>query len=86
MITEVEEKRVMTEREVNAEFDGKWVLLYKRDFLPSEDKGYLSAYGDGTPQDRDALKAFNWDKYNGKARLMKGYTSKEGIMYGVYDC
>jgi len=86
MITEVGESCVITEKEVNAKFDGKWVLLNERDFSPSEDRGYLLAYGDGIPQDRDALKKLNWDKYDGKALLLKGYSCKEDMVYGIYEC
>jgi hypothetical protein len=86
MITVVKEKRVITEKEVNAEFDGKWVLLNEQNFSPSENKGYLVAYGDGISQDRDALKQLNWDKYDGRAFLLKGHTCREDIIYGIYEC
>jgi hypothetical protein len=86
MITEVAEKRVLSLKDINTEFDGHWVLLNHRAFPPSEGKGYLVAYGDGTPQDRDALEQIVWDKYDGKALLLKGYTPKEDIIYGIYQC
>jgi hypothetical protein len=84
MITEVTEKRVLSLRQVDAEFDGQWVLLNRMGFPKSECKGYLVAYGDGTPQDRDALKRLDWDKYDGKTLLLKGYVPKEDIIYGLY--
>jgi hypothetical protein len=86
MITEVTEKRVLSLRQVDAEFDGQWVLLNKRAFPTSECRGYLVAYGDGTPQDRDALERLNLDKYDGKTLLLKGYVPKEDVVYGIYDC
>jgi hypothetical protein len=82
MITMAKEKRVIDERAAAVEFDGRWLLLDKRDFPPAEDMGYIIAYGDGTPKDRDALMNINCDTYNGEARLMKGYTPKDEI----YDC
>jgi hypothetical protein len=84
MITEVKEKRVLSHKQVNSEFDGHWVLLYRGGFPKSECEGYLVAYGDGTPQDRDALKQLDWDKYGGRALLLKGYIPKEDTIYGLY--
>jgi len=81
MLTMPTEQRAITEKDANVEFDDRWVLLYKRAFPPSEDKGYIVAYGDGTPEDRDALMELNFELYRGKARLMKGYTNKDGIYY-----
>jgi len=86
MVTEVMEKRVITEKDARSEFDGRWVLLDERDFPESEYRGYLVAYGDGTPEDRDALNKMLWEKYRGKAFLMKGYIPKEDIILGIYDC
>jgi len=82
MITMTADRRVINEREAAVEFDGRWLLLDKRDFPPSEDMGYIIAYGDGTTQDRDALMDINCYTYNGEARLMKGYFPKDEI----YDC
>jgi len=79
MVTMATERRVIDERAAAVEFDGRWLLLDKREFPPSEDMGYIIAYGSGTPEDRDALRELNWDKCNGKARLMKGYTPKDEI-------
>jgi hypothetical protein len=44
----VTEKRVLNCREVEAEYDGRWFLLDKRDFPPEDDMGYLVAFGDGS--------------------------------------
>jgi hypothetical protein len=70
-------KRVMDYRAVDTEFDGKWVLLDKKNSRVGE--GCLVAYGDGTPEDRDALDLLLWDKYNGKALLKKGYIPKDEV-------
>ena len=86
MVTTVTEKRVLNYREAKAEFDGQWLLLDTRAFPPAEDKGYVVAYGDGTPEDRDALRRINFDLYNGKILLMKGWTPKNEILdSGIID-
>ncbi|MCL2183419.1 MAG: hypothetical protein FWB85_08125 [Chitinispirillia bacterium] len=82
MVTMATEKRAIDEREAAVEFDGRWLLLDKNDFPPSEDMGYIIAYGNGTPEDRDVLRKINLDQYDGDLRLMKGYTPKDE----VYDC
>lgn len=74
MVTMVTEKRVLNYREVKAEYDGHWLLFDKRDFPPEEDTGYVVAYGDGTPEDREALEEICFDKYHGKVFLIKGWT------------
>jgi len=84
MVIEVTEKRIIDEKEVRVEFDGQWVLLDERDFPPSQSTGYLVAYGDGSPEDRDALMNLNYERYNGRAFLLKGYAPKEDIVLGVY--
>jgi len=79
MVVMATEKRVLNYREAKIEFDGRWLLLDKRGFPPSDDMGYVVAYGDGTPEDRDALIEMNWDMFNGKVLLMKGYVPKDEI-------
>ena len=79
MVTMATEKRVLNYKEAKAEFDGRWLLFDKRDFPPSDDIGYVVAYGDGTPEDRNALMEIQMDKYNGKVFLMKGYVPKDEI-------
>ncbi|GBU22105.1 hypothetical protein R80B4_02010 [Fibrobacteres bacterium R8-0-B4] len=79
MVTMATEKRVINEREAASEFDGRWLLLDKRGFPPSDDMGYIIAYGDGTPEDRDALYKIKSEVYHGRARLMKGYTPKDEV-------
>ena len=81
MITIVTDKRVLDYREAKTEFDGQWLLLDKRDFPPEEDMGYVVAYGDGTPEDRDALMEINLNKYHGEVLLMKGWKPKDEIFY-----
>jgi hypothetical protein len=86
MVTMATEKRILNYREAKAEFDGRWLLLDKRDFPPAEDKGYVVAYGDGTPEDRDALRRINLDKYDGEVLLMKGWIPKDDIFdSGIID-
>ena len=86
MVTMATEKRVLNYREAKAEFDGRWLLLDQREFPPSEDKGYVVAYGDGAPEDRDTLMEICCDKYHGKVLLMKGYVPKDEIFdNGIID-
>jgi hypothetical protein len=86
MVTMATEKRILNYRDAKVEFDGQWLLLDKRDFPPEDDKGYVVAYGDGTAEDRDALRRINFDKYEGKVLLMKGWTPKDEIFdSGIID-
>jgi len=86
MLTMATEKRAITQKDALVEFDDRWVLLYRDASPSSEGKRYIAAYGDGTPEDRDALMALNCKKYNGKALLMRGYTPKDGIhIYGTVE-
>jgi len=86
MVTMASEKRVLNYREAKAEFDGRWLLLDQREFPPADDKGYVVAYGDGTPEDRDTLRRMNFDKYNGEVLLMKGWLPKDEIFdNGIID-
>ncbi|GBU22378.1 hypothetical protein R80B4_02286 [Fibrobacteres bacterium R8-0-B4] len=80
MVTMATEKRAINERDAAVEFDGRWLLLDKRDFPPSEDTGYIVAYGDGSSEeDYEALHKIKLDVYRGDARLMKGYVPKDEI-------
>ena len=81
MITMTREKRVLNYREVEAEYDGRWVLFDKRDFPPEDDMGYIVAYGDGTPEDRDALEEICFDKYDGEVLLKKGWIPKDDDLF-----
>jgi len=86
MVTMVTKKRVINSREADIEFNGQWLLLDMSEFPPSDDKGYVIAYGNGTPEDRDALRRINFDKYHGDALLMKGWTAKDEIFdSGIID-
>jgi hypothetical protein len=42
--------------------------------------GYVVAFGDGTPEDRDALREIQLDKYDGKVFLGKGWVPKNDIL------
>jgi hypothetical protein len=77
MVTMVTEKRLLNYKEAKAEYDGHWLLYDQRDFLPEEDTGYVVAYGDGTPEDREALEEICHSEYHGKVLLMKGWIPKE---------
>jgi len=79
MVTMVNEKRILSYKEAKVAFDGQWLLLDKRDFPPAEDIGYVVAYGDGTPEDRDALTEINFRNYHGKVLLMKEWAPKDEI-------
>jgi len=80
MVTINTEKRVLNCREVETEYDGRWVLFDHRDFPPEDDTGYVVAYGDGTPEDRETLREINHSKYHGKVLLMKGWLPKDDVL------
>jgi len=84
MVVEVKEKRIITRKEARVEFDGRWILLDERNFPRAGCTGCLVAYGDGTPEDRDALRSMNFERYDGQASLLKGCIPKEDIVLGVY--
>jgi len=88
MITVVNDKRTVDARKVDVEFDGRWVLLYGREQHGSEGTWCVAAYGDGTPEDRNALGDLCFDRFDGKALLRKGFTPKteDFTAYGIYDC
>jgi len=77
MITMATEKRVINERDAEAEFNGRWLLIDEKDFPPSEETGYIVAYSDGTPEtekeDIEALHKMKLEVFHGDAILMKGY-------------
>jgi hypothetical protein len=77
----VTEKRVLNCRQVDAEYDGRWVLYDQRDFPPEEDTGYVVAVGDGTPEDWKALMQICCDKYHGEVLLKKGWTPKDDDLF-----
>jgi hypothetical protein len=86
MVTMVAERRVLNCREVEAEYDGRWVLFDHRDFPPEEDTGYVVAYGDGTDEDWEALMEIQNSKYHGEVFLMKGWIPKDDIFdSGIID-
>jgi len=79
MVTMVTEKKVLNCREVEAEYDGQWLLYDQRDFPSKEDTGYVIAYGNGSAEDREALREIQLSKYHGKVILMKGWMPKDDI-------
>jgi len=82
MVTMTEEKkRVLNYREVKAEYDGHWVLFDQRDFPPEDDMGYVVACGDGTPEDRKALREIQCSKYHGEVLLIKGWKPKDDDIF-----
>jgi hypothetical protein len=81
MVTMVTEKRVLNCLEVEAEYDGRWVLYDQRDFPPEQDTGYVVACGDGTLEDRDALMEIQHSKYHGEVFLMKGWIPKDDDIF-----
>lgn len=85
MITEVNEKRVMTENEVDSEYDGKWVIFDTDPYSEIGDKGCVVAYGDGSKEDREALHDIVIDRYKGQALLKFAFVPKEHVIYGMYD-
>ena len=85
MITEVKEKRVISIRDVDFEYDGRWVIFLQDPNSASVGQGYVVAYGDGTKEDRAALYEYLREKYNGQALLKFAYEPKEDVIYGMYD-
>ena len=82
MVTMTEEKkRVLNCLEVDAEYDGHWVLFDKRDFPPEDDMGDVVACGDGSDEDRDALREINHSKYDGEVFLIKGWKPKDDDVF-----
>jgi hypothetical protein len=86
MVTMVTEKRVLNCRQVDAEYEGRWVLFDHRDFPPEEGTGYVVACGDGTDEDWEALYQICLDKYHGKVFLGKGWVPKDDVFdSGIID-
>jgi len=85
MITEVKEKRVISFRDVDDEYDGKWVVYDSDPYSTSGDFGCVIAYGEDTPEDREALHKIVIDRFRGQALLKYAYVPKEDIIFGQYD-
>ena len=86
MVTEVKERKLTNLRDVNYDYDGRWVIFESEPSSTSGSEGWVAYYGDGTPEDRDALMQIVIHKYDGKARLKFAYVPKEDVVYGMYDC
>jgi len=80
MVTMVTEKRIQTCREIEAEYDGHWVLFDNRNFPPEDDMGYVVAYGDDNDEDWEVLNFIQDNEYNGEVILMKGWVPKDGYI------
>lgn len=85
MITEVNEKKVISERDVDFEYDGKWVIFDTDPYSPSGDFGCVVAYGDETEEDYETLYEMLHERFNGQAFLKFAYVPKEDVIYGMYD-
>jgi|GEM_PF-951871 len=85
MITEVKEKRIISIRDVDFEYDGRWVLFLPEPSSTSGEWGCVVAYGDGTKEDRAALYEYLHEKYQEQALLKFAYEPKEDVIYGMYD-
>ena len=85
MITEVKEKRIISFSDVDFEYDGKWVVYESKPYSTSGDFGCVIAYGEDTPEDREALHKIVIDKFRGQALLKYAYVAKEDIIFGQYD-
>ena len=83
MITEVKEKKVMSIRDVDFEYDGKWVIFDSDPYSTSGGQGCVVAYGE--EKDWNDLMNIVVDKYDGKALLKFAYVPKEDVVYGMYD-
>ena len=85
MITEVKERRVISIRDVDFEYDGRWVIFEDDPNSASIGMGFVVFYGDGTKEDRAALHDIVVEKYKGQALLKFAYEPKEDVIYGMYD-
>ena len=86
MITEVKERKLTNVRDLNFEYDGRWVIFESEPNSTSRSEVWVAYYGDGAPEDWDALYKIVIDKYDGKALLKFAYVPKEDVVYGMYDC
>jgi len=85
MITEVNEKKVISIRDVDYEYDGRWVIFESKPYSTAGNLGCVVAYGDGTEEDYETLHEIVLDKYKGQALLKFAYIPKEDVVYGMYD-
>ena len=85
MITEVKERKLTNLRDINFDYDGRWVIFESEPSSTSGGVGWVVFYGDGTSEDWDALYKIVIDKYDGDALLTFAYLPKEDTVYGMYD-
>ncbi|MCL2006875.1 MAG: hypothetical protein FWG77_02200 [Treponema sp.] len=85
MITEVKDRKLTNRRDLNFEYDGKWVIFESEPSSTSGSTGWVVYYGDGTEEDWDALHQIIVNRYKGQALLTFAYAPKEDVVYGMYD-
>jgi co-chaperonin GroES (HSP10) len=79
MVTEINDRKVLSYPEAKAKYDGHWLLFDKRDFPPEEDMGYVVALGDGTDEDWEELVKIQMKQYKGDVFLIKGWVQKDDV-------
>lgn len=85
MITEVNEKKVISIRDVDYQYDGKWVIFDSDPYSTAGNLGCVVAYGDETEEDYEALHDIVTERFKGQALLKFAYVPKEDVVYGMYD-
>jgi len=81
-ITKIKERRLMTEREVDKEYLGKWVLLDRNGVPTEHSAGYPVAYGEDSKEVLLILEDIGRDEYNGNAATQFGIAERGGITFG----
>ncbi|MDR2547115.1 MAG: hypothetical protein LBC96_06335 [Lachnospiraceae bacterium] len=76
--------RLLTETDVDRDFEGKTVLLDCERF-PNLSKGYLVASVDTTREQVELLDEIKMNEYNGGGMIITGSKEKGGIMLGQYS-
>jgi hypothetical protein len=77
MITTIKEPYLISRRDVDKKFDGRWVLLHYKDLDPADGYGYLVAYSSGDVQEEDT----DWNKLRLIAAHNK-YSNESEVAYG----
>ena len=81
IINRINERRLMTEREVDQAYLGKWVLLDRNGVPAEHSAGYPVAYGDGFKEVWLALEEIGRREYNNNALLQFGVAERGGIIF-----
>ena len=79
----IKERRLMTEREIDQEYLGKWVLCDRRNVPAGHSAGYPVAYGDSTEEVWEALEELGIKEYGGKAMLQLG-VAERGVCHSQF--